>query len=70
MLENNAKTTFSNLSWHKLNIELGEWGVKKRNLIQHRFYHKDIRILCRGDSLNQLWPRLYFRFSPVITMNQ
>jgi hypothetical protein len=30
---NNVETTFGNLSWHKLNIELGERGLKKGNMI-------------------------------------
>ena len=37
---NNAETTFSNLPWHKLNIELGDRGPKTCNMIQHGVYHK------------------------------
>jgi hypothetical protein len=37
---NNAETAFGNLPWHKLNIELEERGIKKRNMIKHGIYHK------------------------------
>jgi hypothetical protein len=45
---NNAKTTFGNIPWHKLNIELGERGLKKGNMIQHGVYHKNVWIFYRG----------------------
>jgi hypothetical protein len=45
---NNAETTFGNIPWHKLNIELGERGLKKGNMIQHGAYHKNMSIFYRG----------------------
>jgi hypothetical protein len=46
---NNAETTFGNIPWHKINIELGERGLKKGNMIQHGVYHKNtMRIFYRG----------------------
>jgi hypothetical protein len=45
---NNAETTFGNIPLHKLNIELGERGLKKANMIQHGVYHKNMRIMYRG----------------------
>ena len=63
---NNAKTTFGNIPWHKLNIELGERGLKKRNMIQHGVYHKNMRIFYMGqNSLNQLCPDCSPRLSCV-----
>jgi hypothetical protein len=45
---NNAETTFGNIPWHKLNIELGERGFKNGNMIQHGVYYKNTRIFYRG----------------------
>jgi hypothetical protein len=45
---NNAETTFGNIPWYKLNIELGERGFKNGNMIQHGVYHKNTRIFYRG----------------------
>ena len=45
---NNAETTFGNIPWHKLNIELGERGLKKGNMIQHGVYYQNMWILYRG----------------------
>jgi hypothetical protein len=45
---NNAETFFWYIPWHKLNIELGQRGFKKGNVIQHGVYHKNMRIFYRG----------------------
>ena len=45
---NNAETTFGNIPWYKLNIELGERGFKNGNMIQHGVYHKNTRIFYGG----------------------
>jgi hypothetical protein len=45
---NNAETTFGNIPWYKLNIELGERGFKNGNMIPHGVYHKNTRIFYRG----------------------
>jgi hypothetical protein len=34
----NAEATLGNSPWHKLNIELGERGLKKRNMLQRGIY--------------------------------
>jgi hypothetical protein len=44
---NNAETTFGYIPWYKLNIELGERGFKKGNMIQHGVYHKNTWIFYR-----------------------
>jgi hypothetical protein len=41
---NNAETTFGNIPWYKLNIELGERRFKNGNMIQHGVYHKNTGI--------------------------
>jgi hypothetical protein len=38
---NNAETTFGNIPWYKLNIELGEREFKNGNMIEHGVYHKN-----------------------------
>jgi hypothetical protein len=46
---NNAETTFGNIPWHKLDIELGERGLKFAGAgAQHGVYHKNMRIFYRG----------------------
>jgi hypothetical protein len=46
---NNAETTFGNIPWYNVNIELGERGFKNGNMIQHGVYHKNTRIFYRGE---------------------
>ena len=45
---NNSETSFGNIPWHRLNIELGERGLEKDNIIQHGISHKNMQIFYRG----------------------
>jgi hypothetical protein len=50
---NSAGKTFSNLPKHKLNIELGELGLKKRHMIQHGIYHKGYAYFVQRERKSQ-----------------
>jgi hypothetical protein len=44
---NNPKTTFGSLAWHKLEIELGEWGFKKNNMTLQGIYHNVYQVMTK-----------------------
>ena len=50
---NSAGKTFSNLPRHKLSIELGELGLKKRHMIQHGIYHKEYAYFVQRERKSQ-----------------